>query len=167
MFYDGNKSYFPLICIGQNVPTGDGGTIPCLCVSPSGRIAIVESDPAARGESAQQFLDRMTACSAALRHWNYPKLDSIAAQFFYSRDGQAARVIDRMVRCGYLTFSDNLVFSFNLNKGLQEAKHLIIVSTAKADLAERKAEFKQGAYQDSDLLFAVMDSAAASIFIEP
>ena len=166
MFYDGNKSYFPLICIGQNVPTGDGGTIPCLCVSPSGRIAIVESDPAAKGESSQQFLDRVSGYSAALRKWGYPKLDSIAAEFFYKRDGQAARIIDRMVRCGYLTFADNLVFSFSLNKGLQEAEHLVIVSAAKPDLTDCKAEFKQGAYQESTILFAVMDSAAASIFIE-
>ena len=166
MFYDGNKSYFPLICIGRNIPTGDGGMIPCLCVSPAGRVAIVESDPAACGETSQHFLERVSSYSAAIRKWNYPMLDSIAAEFFFKQDGQAARVIDKMVRYGYLTFADNLVFSFNLNKGLQEANHLIVVSTGKNELSDRKAEFKQGSFKESDLLFAVMDAAAASIFIE-
>ncbi len=166
MFYDGNKSYFPLVCIGQNVSTGDGNTIPCLCVSPSGRIAIVESDPATTGETQAQFLDRISRYSAALRKWNYSAVDSVAAQFFYAKSGQAGRVIDKMVRCGYLTFSDNLMFSFKLNKGLQECQHLVIVSAEKSKLAECKDRFKQGAYEDSEILFAVMDSAAASIFIE-
>ena len=166
MFYDGNKSYFPLVCIGQNVPTGDGNTIPCLCVSPSGRIAIVESDPSSTGEAPAHFLDRLSAYSAALRKWNYTALDSIAAQFFYAKSGQAGRVVDKMARCGYLTFSDNLMFSFKMNKGLQEAPHLVIVSTEKSNIAECKTKFKQGAYQESEILFAVMDSAAASIFIE-
>lgn len=166
MFYDGNKSYFPLICIGQNVPTGDSGTIPCLCVSPSGRIAIVESDPATTGETQAQFLDRISRYSSALRKWNYTDLDSVAAKFFYAKSGQAGRIIDKMVRCGYLTFSDNLMFSFKMNKGLQEAQHLVVVSSDKSKLDECKAAFKQGAYEDSKILFAVMDSVAASIFIE-
>lgn len=65
-----------------------------------------------------------------------------------------------------MTFADNLVFSFNLNEGLQKANHLIVVSTGKNELSERKAEFKQGSFKESNLLFAVMDAAAASIFIE-
>ena len=166
MFYDGNKLYFPLVCTGQNVSTGDGNTIPCLCVSPSGRIAIVEPDPEATGESAEQFLERVTAYSNSLRRWNYTDIDSAAAQFFYAKSGQAARVIDKMARCGYLTFSDNLMFSFKLNKGLQEAQHLVIISADKNKLSECKDRFKQKVYEDSKILFAVMDSAAASIFIE-
>ena len=166
MFYDGNKSYFPLVCIGQNVPVGDGNTIPCLCVSPSGRIAIVETDPASTGETNRQFLDRISKYSSALREWNYSDLDSIAAKFFYARSGQAGRVIDKMARCGYLTFSDNLMFSFKMNKGLQEAPHLIIVSADKAKLSQCKDTFKQDDFMKSDLLFAVMDSSSASVFIE-
>ena len=87
MFYDGNKSYFPLVCIGQNVSTGDSCTIPCLCVSPSGRIAIVESDPATTGETQEQFLNRISRYSSALRKWNYTDLDSIAAKFLYAKYG--------------------------------------------------------------------------------
>lgn len=156
MLYEGNKAYYPLILIGQNVQIGpdESDTIGCLCVSPSGRIAIVERDPQT-AETDHDFLDRMTLYSDLLRSFDWSKLNEIAAAHYYRTEGQAFSVIDLMARAGYLTFADEGLLSIKLDRGLKTEKHLVIVSTS--DTQSRKATFTCGEYADSRLYFACVD----------
>lgn len=153
MLYEGNKAYYPLIQIGQNIKIGpdESDVIECLCVSPSGRIAIVERDPHSF-ESDQDFLDRLTSYSDTLRSWSWSDLNEIAADHYYRTEGQAFRVIDLMARAGYLTFSDEGLLSIKLDRGLKTETHLVIVSTP--DVESRKATFSCGEFADSRLYFA-------------
>ena len=157
MLYEGNKAYYPLIMIGQNVKVGpdESDTIGCLCVSPSGRIAIVERDPHP-AESDHDFLDRMTKYSDLLRSWEWSDLDEISANHYYRSEGQAFRVIDLMARAGYLTFADEGLLSIKLDRGLKTETHLVIISTS--EVASRKADFTCGDFADSRLYFACVDS---------
>lgn len=156
MLYEGNKAYYPLIMIGQDIKIGpnETDTIGCLCVSPSGRIAIVERDPHPT-ESDHDFLDRMTTYSDLLRSWDWSYLNEIAADHYYRTEGQAFRVIDLMARAGYLTFADEGLLSIKLDRGLKTEKHLVIVSTLNP--ATRKADFACGDFADSRLYFACVD----------
>lgn len=154
MLYDGNKFYYPLIPLGQNIKIGptEADTIGCLCASPSGRIAIVERDPATTGEPDHDFLDRMTKYSDLLRSWEWSDLDEISANHYYRSEGQAFRVIDLMARAGYLQFADEGLLSVKLNRGLQTEQHLVIISSP--DAKSRRATFDCGEFADSHLYFS-------------
>lgn len=169
MFYDGNKTYSPLICIGRNVPVGtggDAGNIPCLCVSPYGRIAIVEPDPFRLGESGEAFVTRISRIVAELRKWDCDTLDGVAADYFYETTGQAARGIDAMALNGYLTFAAKQDFFDGVNAGLQKEDILIIVSVDPDELPMRKAEFSQDALGNSGLLFSLIDDDTGKQFLK-
>ena len=156
MLYEGNKSYYPLIMIGQDIQIGptESDTIRCLCVSPSGRIAIVERDPHPT-ESDPDFLDRMAAYSDLLRSWDWSHLNEIAAEHYYRTEGQAFSVIDLMARAGYLTYADEGLLSIKLDRGLKTQTHLVIVATS--EVKSRMADFTRGEYADSRLYFACVD----------
>lgn len=168
MFYDGNKAYSPLICIGRNVPVGAGGaagSIPCLCVSPYGRIAIVEPDPFRHGESGADFAARISGIVSELRKWDCDALDGVAADYFYDTTGQAARGIDIMALNGYLTLAAKQDFFNGVNAGLQKEDILIMVSVDPNELPMRKVEFSQGALGGSGLLFSLVEDEVGKQFL--
>lgn len=168
MFYDGNKAYSPLICIGRNVPVGvggAGGNIHCLCVSPSGHIAIVEPDPFIRGESAADFVARISSTVSELRKWDCDTFDGVAADYFYDTTGQAARGIDIMARNGYVTLAAKHDFFDGVNAGLQKENILVMVSVDPDELPMRKVEFSQGVLADSGLMFSLVESEVGAQFL--
>lgn len=155
MLYEGNKAYYPLIPIGQNVKIGptEADVVGCLCVSPSGRIAIVERDPITKDEIERDFLNRMTRCSDIIRTWNWTKLNEIAETHYYHAEGQAFRVIDLMARAGYLQFADEGLLSIKLDRGLKTEQHLVIV--ASPNVRERRSAYTCGAFAESHLYFSL------------
>lgn len=168
MFYDGNKAYSPLICIGRNVPVGAGGaagSINCLCVSPSGRIAIVEPDPFRRGESESDFISRISGYISELRQWGCDTLDGVAADYFYDTTGQAARGIDIMARNGYVTWAAKHDFFASVDEGLQKADILIMVSVDPDELSMRKVEFANGKIGSSGLLISIVENEVGKQFL--
>ena len=164
MFYDGDKAYSPLVCIGKNVPVSPTDTICSLCVSPAGRIAIVEQDPYSRGESGADFVSRVMSHIDVLRKWDCDKLDEIAADYFYETTGQAARGIDIMAMRGYLTWSGKHDFFAGVNAGFQKDAILVIIPVKSDELAMRKVEFSQGSIGRSDLLISLVEKTADSQF---
>lgn len=158
MLYDGNKKYFPLLLIGNDVQIGpdETDTVRCLCVSSSGRIAIVEQDPAVTGEDENAFLSRMTRYSDLLRSWDLAKLDEIAADHYYRTEGQAMRVIDLMARAGLLVFADEGLFSIRVNRGLMTEQHLVVLISPDDDHFRRS--YSTGSFADAHLLFSFIDS---------
>lgn len=164
MFYDGDKAYSPLVCIGRNVPVSKTDTIPGLCVSPAGRIAIVEQDPYSRGESGANFVSRVMSHIEVIRKWDCGKLDEIAADYFYETTGQAARGIDIMAMRGYLTWSGKCDFFAGVNAGFQKNSILVIVPVEPDELAMRKVEFSRGTIGNSDLLISLVEKSAGKQF---
>lgn len=168
MFYAGDKAYSPLVCIGRNVPVGTGdaaGSIPCLCVSPYGRIAIVEPDPFRNGESGTDFAARLSSIASELRRWNCDMLDGVAADYFYETTGQAARGIDIMALNGYLTLAAKQDFFNDVNAGLKKEDILVVVSVSSEELSMRKVEFSQGAIGSSGLLFSLVKDEVGEHFL--
>lgn len=168
MFYDGNNAYSPLICIGRNVPVGtgsDSSRINCLCVSPSGRIAIVEPDPFRQGESGADFISRISGYIEELRRWDCDTLDGVAADYFYDTTGQAARGIDIMARNGYVTWAAKHDFFSGVDEGLQKADILIMVSVDPDELPMRKVEFAHGMIGASGLLFSLVETDVGKQFL--
>lgn len=159
MLYDGNKNYFPLLLIGQDVQIGpdEADTVGCLCVSSSGRIAIVERDPVLTGEDEAAFLDRMTRYSDLIRTWDLEKLDAIAADHYFRTEGQAMRIIDLMARAGLLVFADEGLFSIRVHRGLKTEQHLVILVSQEPDHFRRDT-FSSGAFAEAPLLFSFVDS---------
>lgn len=159
MMYDGNNKYFPLLLIGRDVQIGpdEADTVGCLCVSSSGRIAIVDRDPAITGEDDSAFLERMTRYSDLLRSWDLSKLDEIAADYYYRTEGQAMRIIDLMARAGLLVFADEGLFSIRVTRGLMTERHLVIlISQAVEDF--RRDTLCCGEFANADMLFSFVDS---------
>jgi len=160
MLFNGDKAYYPLICVGKNIEVSSGGrteTIPSICVSPSGRIAIVMSDPFSAGVSTDDFLATVSTCIQALRKWDCDVLDGVAADYFYETTGQAARGVDIMARNGYLEFTSNHNFFANVDEGLQLHHILVIVSVPGDELPMRSVEFSNGKLRDADILFSLVD----------
>lgn len=157
MLYEGNRSYYPLIPIGQNTKVGpnEDDTISCICVSPSGRVAIVEQDPAITGEPEEQFLSRITRCSDYIRNLSWSALNEISENYYYQLEGQAFRIIDIMARAGCLHFAEEGLFSIRLERGLSTEQHLVVVSTK--DSKARRKDFACGKFAESHLYFSFID----------
>ena len=157
MLYDGDKAYYPLIPIGQDIKVGNNkdDIISCLCVSPEGRVAIVEQDPAISGESEDSFISRVTRCSDLIRNWSWEQLNEIAENYYYKTEGQAFRIIDIMARAGCLQFADEGLFSIMLDRGLSTKQHLVVISTANSKV--RRNDFASGKLADSHLYFSFID----------
>lgn len=157
MLYEGNKEYYPLLPIGENIQVGPYkyDTVGCICVSPSGRVAIVEQDPAITGEPEDYFLARITRCSDLLRNFGWEALNKIAEEYYYRTEGQAFRLIDLMARAGCLQFADEGLFSIRLDRGLSTEQHLIVISTD--DSKTRRKDFECGKFSDSHLYFSFID----------
>lgn len=166
MFYDGNKAYSPLICVGRNVPIGKGGSvISSICVSPSGRIAIVEPDPFHNGESGADFISRISGVISELRKWDCEALDCVAADYFYDTTGQAAWGVDIMALNGYVTLAAKQDFFDGVNAGLQKEDILIMVSVDPDELPMRRVEFSQGAIANSGFLFSLVENEVGNQFL--
>ncbi len=168
MFYDGNKAYSPLICIGRNVPAdarSSSEIIRCLCVSPSGKIAIVEPDPYHAGESETDFICRISNYINELRKWDCDTLDGVAADYFYDTTGQAARGIDIMARNGYVTLAAKHDFFAAVDNGLQKDDILIMISVDQDEIPMRKVEFSNGKIGSSDLLVSIVDNDIGNHFL--
>lgn len=107
----------PLLCFGANVRIGDAdGNIGRLYATPSGHIVAADVTPSI--EKAK-----------ALRAWDCAKLDEIAEDYFYEKDGTALRLIDLMAKEGHLTFSDSKRFVFAVNDNLRTGQFIIISET--------------------------------------
>lgn len=157
MLYEGNKAYYPLFPIGEDIQVGPNkdDTVGCICVSPSGRVAIVEQDPAITGEPEDHFLDRITRCSDYLRNFGWEVLNGMAEEYYYRIEGQAFRLIDLMARAGCLQFADEGLFSIRLDRGLSTEQHLIVISTNNSK--DRQKDFTCGKFADSHLYFSFID----------
>ena len=86
-----------LVCIGQNVTLSDDGyalPIQRILISPAGQVTFFLNMPA-----TQRDLDLL----ASLR---YEDLNSIAEDYTYKVCKQAYRIIDLLIACGELSFSD-------------------------------------------------------------
>lgn len=162
MLFDGNKSYSPLVCVGSDIPAGRS-RIERLCVSPSGRVAIVERDPFRRGESESSFLERISAYIAEIRSWDCDRLDDIAADHAYRTSGQAARVIDIMARHGHLSFSDAGDFRSEMESGLRSEPILVVVAVDADEMDMRRVEYSQGALAASSLIFSFVEDGARKL----
>ena len=164
MLYNGDKSYSPLVCVGQNIETETGGNIRCLCVSDSGRIAIVESDPYSAGESTESFLGRIADSIAELRKWNSDIIDAVAADFYYESEGQSAYVSDIMARHGYIIYSQTECFNASINRGLAEENILVVVAADNDVVDMRTVEFNCGALAESGFTFSIVDKNIVECF---
>lgn len=122
--------YAPLLCIGREVPVGSGDTkgyIGNLYITPTGHLVIVETKLFRNQESRRAVVSRIVGYAKELQQWDAEMLDAMAGNYFYQRDGQAARIIDAMAAKGYLTFSDEAALTDAINDHLMEASFMLLI----------------------------------------
>ncbi len=122
--------YAPLVCIGTEVSVGHGdgrGCIDNLYVTPAGHVVIVETKLFRNQEARRTVVAQIIDYAKELQRWDAERLDEVAADYFYRRDGKAARIIDEMARLGYLSFSDEGALTDALNRHLMEASFLLLI----------------------------------------
>ena len=104
-----------------------------LFISPTGRVAVRLPLPLAGASPADADPKHLRRVASIVRVWSVEQLNEVCADHFYRAEGQAADIIDVLVRAGLAGFSDK----GNISKALV------------ATLA------------DGELLFEVIDSASA------
>ena len=130
------SDYTNLVCIGQGVSLTDtvGREYHIdLFISPTGRVAVRLPLPLAGASPTDADPKHLRRVASIVRSWNAEQLNEVCADHFYRAEGQAADIIDVLVRAGLAGFSD---------KG----------SISKALVAT---------LADGELLFEVIDSASA------
>ena len=122
-----------LACIGRSVAIRSGGIFLCnadLFVSHSGAILcrlyglFDEAGISPRAEGV------IRQCASVLQSWTYKQLDDIAALYTYETEGQAALVIDILVRGGKVNYSDKNKLNASLDKTLSSGSFVIEASGA-------------------------------------
>ena len=130
------SNYTNLVCIGQGVRLTDtvGRDYRIdLFISPTGCIAVRLPLPLAGASPTDADPKHLRRVASIVRAWSMEQLNEVCADHFYRAEGQAADIIDVLVRAGLAGFSDK----GNVSKALA------------ATLA------------DGELLFEVIDSASA------
>lgn len=124
------NDYSPLVCIGREVPVGNGDTkgyIDNLYISPSGAITIVETKLFRNQEARREVVAQIIDYAKELQKWDSKKLNKVASDYFYKTEGQAANIIDVMARRVHLTLSDEGVLNDNINFNLKNAHFLLLI----------------------------------------
>lgn len=103
------SDYANLVCIGQGVsltdPVGREYRID-LFISPTGRVAVRLPLPLAGASPADADPKHLRRVASVVRAWNAEQLNEVCADHFYRAEGQAADIIDVLVRAGLASFSD-------------------------------------------------------------
>lgn len=124
------SEYAPLVCIGREVPVGSGDTqgyIDNLYVSPSGHIVIVETKLFRNQESRRTVVAQIIDYAKELQKWDCEKLNKIASDYFFKKEGQAFNIIDVMARYGFCTLSDEAALVDSINNSLSKAAFLLMI----------------------------------------
>ena len=111
-----------LICIGQNISlSGADRTllIQSILLSPTGQVAFRLNEPV-----TQQGLDLLASLG-------YEDLNSIAEDYTYKVCKQAYRIIDLMVACGELSFSDGNRLSKSIESCMKDGGFLVVYKPCK------------------------------------
>ncbi len=127
---DFGDEFSSLILLGEEVPVGSGDTqgyIDNLYVTPSGNIVIVETKLFRNQESRRTVVAQIIDYAKELQKWDCQKLDAVAEEYYYKKEGQAYKVFDLMTRFGHLKFEDEGRFTDRANKSLSEAKFLLLI----------------------------------------
>ena len=125
-----SPEYQDLVCIGREVPVGSGetqGYIDNLYVTPSGGIVIVETKLYRNQEARRTVVAQIIDYAKELQKWDAAKLDEIAYNYTYRKNGQAHRIIDLMAAKGFLSFSDEKSLTDSLNVNLENASCLLLI----------------------------------------
>lgn len=125
-----SPEYQDLVCIGREVPVGSGetqGYIDNLYVTPSGGIVIVETKLYRNQEARRTVVAQIIDYAKELQKWDAAKLDEIAYNYTYRKNGQAYRIIDLMAAKGFLSFSDEKSLTDSLNVNLENASFLLLI----------------------------------------
>lgn len=103
------SDYKNLVCIGQGVsltdPVGREYRID-LFISPTGRVAVRLPLPLAGASPADADPKHLRRVASIVRAWSVEQLNEVCADHFYRAEGQAADIIDVLVRAGLASFSD-------------------------------------------------------------
>ena len=152
--------YANLVCIGTEVKVGAGettGYIDNLYVSASGQVVIVETKLFRNQEARRTVIAQIIDYAKEVQQWDAEKLDEIAADYTYLRDGQASRVFDLMLKEGYLTAGDSSRFVDSINRNLEQANFLLlVVGDGIRSGVQQLAEFLQN-YASMSFKLALME----------
>lgn len=103
------SDYKNLVCIGQGIsltdPVGREYRID-LFISPTGRVAVRLPLPLAGASPAGADPKHLRRVASIVRVWSVEQLNEVCADHFYRTEGQAADIIDVLVRAGRASFSD-------------------------------------------------------------
>lgn len=123
------STYENSVCIGDLVPiSAEEGNI-CdvdLYVSPTGAITVCVPMDLSDGDISSGSLFTISQIVSAMSQWSHENLDEIATDHFYRLDGQAALVIDVMVRNGLLSYSGKHTLCNSLDEALAAGNILFI-----------------------------------------
>lgn len=128
--HDINGCYSSLVCIGREVPVGNGknqGFIDNLYVTPQGQIVIVETKLFRNQESRRTVIAQIIDYAKELHTWDCEKLDIVTAKYTLNKFGQSSRMIDLMMSKGYLSSSDESEFTDSVNRCLNDSSFLLMI----------------------------------------
>ena len=103
------SNYTNLVCIGQSVNLTDtvGREYRIdLFISPTGCIAVRLPLPLAGASPTDADPKHLRRVASIVRAWSVEQLNEVCADHFYHAEGQAADIIDVLVRAGLAGFSD-------------------------------------------------------------
>ena len=101
------SDYTNLVCIGQGVSLTDtvGREYRIdLFISPTGRVAVRLPLPLAGASPTDADPKHLRRVASIVRAWNAEQLNEVCADHFYRAEGQAADIIDVLVRAGLAGF---------------------------------------------------------------
>lgn len=149
-------NYVNPIRIGRSVRINSGNEHICdidLCVTPTGTVAAYLPATLGCNGSSPRELDILHRCSAVLRTWTHAQLDEIAGDYFYATEGQAALVIDAMVKRGLLDYSYKQALYSSIDKALASGSFLFVISDQSPAQRSRRefiSDFSAGRGIDPD-----------------
>lgn len=111
----------PLVCISQQITVirkAGEFNIEALFITPAAKVTVILSGHPQPNELKQIISE--------LRSWNVDRLKELAEDYTWRTLGLAFRLIDIMAAHGHLTFSDDTVFSRNVDRQIKNGNFAIL-----------------------------------------
>lgn len=119
--------YYPLVSIGKEVFTENGGSIDNLFISTSGYLVLIETKLWRNPEAKRQVITQAIDYGSLLSSWSYERLDNIVKKYSNHIEGHEVELASWVIQKSKLEEINPIQFEKTVSNNLRFGRFLIVI----------------------------------------